>query len=270
MTPEPDLHEGCRVQGGASPDLSSSMSPHPGRTGASFQTAGCCDSARNSPWRHQNRKGVGLGPPLVRPLLTILLHKPPALSPEDSTPGRGSQTPPAPAPGSHLLTVSAQTREWVISGPQGLAGLRVGLSPGLNPASVQPRQRDPRLSPTTESARPHLQHRTSTIPAPSTAVLNVASISPLPKKREFQGNCQWREARLSQRVRGRETGFLWVSREAAPAPVTNRKPQAGPGTAGTLHRRSVTQAAPLSLPGRGLTRGPAPPRPPPKGPVSGA
>lgn len=64
-------------------------------------------------------------------------------------------------------------------------------------------------------------------------------------------------------------GFREVAPVLSLSFSTNRKPKAGPGTAGTLHRRNVTQAVTLSLPGRGLTRVPSPPRPPLKGLVSG-
>lgn len=145
------------------------MSPHPGRTGASFQTAGCCDSAPNSPWKHQNRPP----PHHLAPQTPSSIHR--GLNPWRRVPNTAR-----PAPGSHLLTVSAQTREWVISVPQGLAGLS-WAQPGTE-SWGQCSHSSVTLF-TTESARPHLQHRTSTITTLLTAVPNVASITPLQKKK---------------------------------------------------------------------------------------
>jgi hypothetical protein len=69
----PPLRLGHPRGGGASPGRSSSTSPRPGRKGASCQTAGCRDSAPNSPWRDQEgevRSWVTPAMPRARSLCT--------------------------------------------------------------------------------------------------------------------------------------------------------------------------------------------------------
>lgn len=110
------------------------------------------------------------------------LHKPPALFTEGSIPGRGSRHYSSPPPGSHLLTVSAQTKEWVIAAPQGLSGLKVGIR---IPAPTQPQQNDFVPAPLSLHVLTCNPDQNRHCPAHSSLDHPLAG-----KNWGFQGNCQ--------------------------------------------------------------------------------
>lgn len=164
--PDSSSHWGWRVQGeSASPDLSSSTSPHPGQTGVSFQTAGSYDSTQNLPWKQPaSRRGEALSPaaracPLPGP---PLLHHwfPNFCGPQVQGPIRHFPPPPLPYPPAPAwFPLSLANSLW--------ANQRVGhlgsTRPRRTQISAQPRFESRHQSSyrgatsfTSEGARPHL------------------------------------------------------------------------------------------------------------------